>query len=689
MIGWRFFAMVAVSATCGSALGAEEGLAAFYDFEEGAGAVAHDRSGNGHDAKLVGPRWVTVEDHQALKFDGTDDYVDCGPADAFKFKGSFSLALWVRHESVLGWQDYVGNYIGGRSGIVIAQNSGHLYFHNGGVDPYTLDLLTLKMRDGVWHHVAAVFDQDNLTMKIHLDGLEAASQEVKGTPTPSASRNLIMGRYEDGREPFNGVLDDVRIYNRPLSEAEIMAQYSADPRSQKKESATAVKAAEQPPVEDSDVLMGMRLEEVVEQGNGIRVTATGSVFSMGKDGSIGCAQRIPLDREVARIALPPAVLPLKLTAKNDFACALAGEGITLRLQGDSLLIIKADRNTRVNVTGLFTPSYHAHRNGNRLFIDERGGFGLYPTVPEQVKSKAPALKRPRWRVDYPIKKGEELWVSVFPPRPYNWKRSFQSLAHEGWRKPLEKYAYPDNEIIKDTARFCDIFAVHSYIWPGGDRAPWLIPKFVASDAEKFKRMRDAVKQSGMKLVLYLSPYYYRGEDLFAELRGLLAEDKTDGFYFDGVSGDFRKSYRFVRHSRRILGDERILYTHCSTDPLGSANIYCPFIDTYSDYILRGEAGRGGRSREDFLRWICSGYNISNTVGIWCYYGSTGASGYVHKVPSPEDVDAALKNHARIWRTRMSWEVVGGGNVSDFDNVYYPALEKLRAKIRGKSPGGGR
>lgn len=673
-----FVALTFFIAASSSAFGREDGLIASYDFEEGAGAVAHDGSGNGNHGKIFGAQWVKVKTGHALKFDGVDDYVDCGSAGVLKFKGAFSLVLWVKHESALGWQDYIGNYTGGVSGYVIAQNNGSLHFHNGGLEPYTLNLETLKLKAAVWYHVAAAYDRQAGMMKIYLDGVEAAVQKVEGTPKPSRTENLLIGKYHDGRERFHGVLDDVRIYSRALSEAEVMALYAAAPRSEGKEKGTPVKLPEVPPEKDPDVLMGMRIESAAQEEAGIGVTSTGAKFFLGKNGSIRCAQRIPLARELAGIKLPATVLPLRLVEKNDFVCKVVGKGIALRLQGDSLMILEMKKSTRVTVQGLFTPVYRAHKDGKWLFIDRQGGFGVYPI--RRNKTDTPDVKQPPWCIEYDFKKDDEVWLSVFPPRPHTWDRSFESLAHEGGRNPLEKFAYPSEELIRSAARYCKIFAVHSYIWPGGDRAPWLIPKFVPSDMDKFIRMRDAVHRSGMKLVPYFSPYYYRGDDLFGEMRRALDEYKVDGVYFDGVSTDFRKSYRIMRHARRVLGDDRILYVHCSSDPLGSTKIYCPFIDTYADFILRGEAGRGGRRRNEFLRWICSGYNISNAVGYWCYYGSTGKAGYVHQVPTSEDIDAALEHEVRLWRTEVSW-MTHGGDVSAFDKEYYSKLERLRKKVQ--------
>ena len=283
-----------------------------------------------------------------------------------------------------------------------------------------------------------------------------------------------------------------------------------------------------------------------------------------------------------------------------------------------------------------------------------------------------------------MQKGEELWFSVFPPRPYNWARAYDDLmAHEGNEEP---YSYPSASLIRSTARFCKVMVVHSWFWPGGDRAPWRIPRFVPKDMEKFNQMRDEIHRNGMKLVPYFSPYYYSGDDFFGEVKRALEEYKVDGFYFDGVSMDFPTSYEIVRKTREMLGDDRILFRHCTSDPLRSARVYCPFIDAYCDYIYRGEAGRAGLELDDFLRWTLRGYNISNAVGYWVYTGSTGKPGYVRQAPTRDHIDAALKHEVRLPRTEIGYELglawePNNGHLEFFDKYYYGELAHLREKLK--------
>jgi hypothetical protein len=428
--------------------------------------------------------------------------------------------------------------------------------------------------------------------------------------------------------------------------------------------------------------MGMKIDAIVGSGDEARVLTTGAEFVLTKTGRIRCYQRIPERREVADIELPAGTPPLRLERQNDFACGFSAQGMVVSFQGDSLVIIRADEDVKLDVTGLFKPAYQAEKQGKWLFIDGKGGFGIYPTG--EKKTISPDVRQSPWAITYTMRKGEELWISVFPPRPYNWKRAYEDLmAHEGNEEP---YTYPSTALIQSSAKYCRVMVVHSWFWPGGDRAPWKIPAFVPKDRKEFDRVRDDLHRAGMKMVPYFSPYYYAGKDFFAEVWRALEEYKVDGLYFDGVTMDFRTSYEIVRRTREMLGDDRILFRHCTSDPLASARIYCPFIDTYCDYIYRGEAGRAGLELDDFLRWTLSGYNISNAVGYWVYTGSTGKPGYVRQAPTREHIDAALRHEVRIPRTEIGYELnlawkPSDGHLEFFDKHYYGELARIRGALK--------
>lgn len=102
-------------------------------------------------------------------------------------------------------------------------------------------------------------------------------------------------------------------------------------------------------------------------------------------------------------------------------------------------------------------------------------------------------------------------------------------------------------------------------------------------------------------------------------------------------------------------------------------MYPPFAFAYSDFCLRGESGRGEGDLDTFLRYTVSGHQISNSAGMWCYYGSMGEPGYHLIVPAAEHVEAALRNNARIWRQSWTWSKYPD-ELARFDTQYYAALK---------------
>jgi hypothetical protein len=459
------------------------------------------------------------------------------------------------------------------------------------------------------------------------------------------------------------------------------------------------------------IVMGMRIVSVTEQAGRIAIATTGARFELEGQETILCWQRIPRDRRVLQISFAQAVGPYHIQKKNEFSCTVSCQAGTLTFQGDSLVILRINKDTKISFQGFFRPAYHFEKAGKWISMDADGGFGIYPV--ERKSLSTPVFTKLPWGLNYTFAGGDEAWLSVFPPRPYNWNRAFAAIEHDGL--PAEYTpaqlegagAYPSNHLIQAAAKHCKIYTLHAYIWQdapeevkerltpilhteayAGHPQPWLTPKHVPLDMREFTRVRDEVHMYGMKLVVYLSPIYSSAPDIFAEMQRVLDEYKVDGLYFDGISMDFRKSYSVIRRAREILGDNRILYVHCSSDPLDDGRIYCPFIDTYADYILRGEAGVWRLRLDEFLRWTVSGHNISNAVGYWCYYGSNRQQGYdastpksgeyFDTVPTSGMIDAALRNKVFIWREGQQWSLAGSKEaLAKFDQDYYSKVEQLR------------
>ena len=449
--------------------------------------------------------------------------------------------------------------------------------------------------------------------------------------------------------------------------------------------------------------LGMRIESATENHGAITVITTGAKFQIDNHGAIHCWQRIPRERRVLNVSFAPAAGPFHIVKKDGFSCTVSCHAGALTFQGDSVVILKLKQNVKTSFTGYFHPAYHSEKDGKWMLMDEEGGFGVYPVA--KKSASAPVFSKLPWDIAYEFTGGDEAWLSVFPPRPFNWDRAMEPLEHDGANEGAG--AYPTNDQIASAAKYCKVLTLHAGIWQDvpedvkakmtpimhtqkylGHPQPWLSAKHVPLNMTEFIRVRDEAHKRGMKVLVYLSPYYSTAPDIYAEMQRVLSEYQVDGLYFDGISKDFRKSYAVIRRTREILGDNRILYVHCSSDPLQDGRIYCPFIDTYADYFIRGEAGVWGLKLDDFLRWTISGYNISNAMGYWCYYGSNRQQGYdsstpksgeyFDTVPTAAHIDTALRNKAFIWRQGEEWsQSKSQDDLAAFDKEYYGRIKMVR------------
>ena len=389
-------------------------------------------------------------------------------------------------------------------------------------------------------------------------------------------------------------------------------------------------------------------------------------------GGVTAAQRIPLERPVLRVTFPGAP---RAAWKHDAPMRLRRGDGAAEVRDDAVLILRAERPIAVRVEAAFRPDSAEAKHGRRLLLDEHGGFGVYPTRPGGSASAS--------GFDYELAPGDELWISVCPPRPPSPLRLAEHVAHEGRPRPFPDGAYPSTAIIEDAARFCRVFALHAYFWESGPhrvdltagryalrRRPWTTARHVPADPERFERVKSDVRRAGMKLVVYVSPRYSTAPDLFAEMQRVVDEYGVDGLYLDGLSDDFRRNDAILRRTRQILGPDRILYLNASNEPFGTPRVRCPFLDAQADYVLRGDSGRGGLSLDRFLRYAVSGRNISNAVGLWCHYGSAGRLLPADRAPSARHIDAALRHGVRIWR-RSVW----GAGLAEFDRRYYGVVER--------------
>ncbi len=227
--------MFAALALMGTAMAdiTRTGLVAEYHFD----GDAKDSSGNGNDGVIYGATFVDGKLGKALALNGIDEYVKIPNAASLnpiqitveawikaKPKNDYILVIDKSHGATdsTGWVMQI--WTNGSITFVYCGSSG---VGGGCVSPGIGVFSTSIVTDDVWHHVVGTFDGTNT--KIYIDGVLQNSVPYIGTPQIN-NRDVHIGMWWGGGTAarfFNGLIEEVRIYNRALSADEVSANYQA------------------------------------------------------------------------------------------------------------------------------------------------------------------------------------------------------------------------------------------------------------------------------------------------------------------------------------------------------------------------------------------------------------------------------------------------------------------------------
>ncbi len=198
----------------------QEPIAA-YSFDEGEGETLHDDTGNGHEGTIEGAEWVGGKFGEALRFDGEEDCVTVPSSESLQLTDSFTLETWVRPQEGRVWmpaitkeaadEEHIGYMLlaGGPAetpaGVVAKDNSS--WEEAAGAK-------TLPERG--WSHLALTSNGEEL--RLYVDGELAATEPVHDAQPTTGPLRIGCGV---GWGNFKGLIDEVRIYERPLDVEEI------------------------------------------------------------------------------------------------------------------------------------------------------------------------------------------------------------------------------------------------------------------------------------------------------------------------------------------------------------------------------------------------------------------------------------------------------------------------------------
>jgi len=206
---------------------ADPDLVGWWTFEEGMGVTAVDWSGHDNHGTMVGDaQRADGYFGDGLAFDGAS-YVNCGAGATLKIRDSITVACWIKVASFTrNWEAILAmgddSYRMSRS----ATTGNSIHFGCNGPDGGNLDAVT-TVTDDKWHHVALVYDGTDKI--IYIDGAEDARMASTGQINESAYDLYIGANSQQAGRFLEGLVDDVRIYSRALTEEDLQVVMRGDP----------------------------------------------------------------------------------------------------------------------------------------------------------------------------------------------------------------------------------------------------------------------------------------------------------------------------------------------------------------------------------------------------------------------------------------------------------------------------
>ncbi len=204
------------------------GLLAHWKFDEGTGTTVSDSSGNGLTGNLInGPTWTTGKFGGAVKLDGVNDYVDFGDvlngmSLPFSFSAWFKISnvniTLVHSEAVAS--PYAGLWIHLNANGIVSVS----YGQGSGTGPgarRTKVTGSSVFQYGTWQHLTAVV-RGPTDMSIYVNGTDVGGTYTgSGNNFATISESFHLCRYGADENYLDGEIDDVRVYDRALSEQEV------------------------------------------------------------------------------------------------------------------------------------------------------------------------------------------------------------------------------------------------------------------------------------------------------------------------------------------------------------------------------------------------------------------------------------------------------------------------------------
>ena len=217
-------------------------LAGWWKLDETSGTTAADSSGNGLAGALSnGPAWTPGQIGRGLLFDGADDYVNIGNVSELNFErmNAFSGAAWIyptdvsaESHSIMSKGGSISPYQGWNFDQYCRSNNKATsislqIMHDAGNNYIEVHAPQDSIAVNQWYHVCFTYDGSSQAsgVKLYINGVSQTTTIVMNTLSASIANyfGAGIGMRNGSLQPYQGKIDDVRIYNRALSATEVAA----------------------------------------------------------------------------------------------------------------------------------------------------------------------------------------------------------------------------------------------------------------------------------------------------------------------------------------------------------------------------------------------------------------------------------------------------------------------------------
>lgn len=206
------------------------GLVGYWNFNEGKGEIIKDASRYGNDGVFKGvgkPNWIKGIRDTAIDFDGNSNYVSIGNKTNLQLRKPYSISVWVKANSFLSNSTIIALFNNYSNYILIGVESSGKWNFLTVISSVGAQIKSdAPAQTDIWIHIIGMVDSSG-NMNLYINGVKQTETTTTDDLIGTETTYIGWQGYPDSNFYFDGLIDEVHIYNRELGEPEIRIIYNA------------------------------------------------------------------------------------------------------------------------------------------------------------------------------------------------------------------------------------------------------------------------------------------------------------------------------------------------------------------------------------------------------------------------------------------------------------------------------